>query len=170
MNKNFLDLLARHVKAGELEKLDSVAQKLDALSQQLAAILGDLSAPCRQDLLARFDAEVRASLKGIEANGAGSAPVRPDRPQSDSNSAGPAVGTPTPPKQEPEFQAGHITPEMREWARLNKEILTPEFIAWAMQDFDLEKALASYREVLETGGLELKDFIQELEQLAAQDE
>ena len=33
-----------------------------------------------------------------------------------------------------------------------------------------EEALADLREVLETGGLQLQDFIQELEQLAAQHE
>jgi hypothetical protein len=175
MVKTFLDLLARHATAGELEKLDPVARKLDGLSQQLAAILSALDASSRQELLAQFDAEVLASLKEIEATGAGLATVLPgdtrgDRTTSSGNSIGPATATPTPPKQEKEFLAENITPEMREWARRNREILTPEILEWARQEFNVEEALAGYREVLETGGLQLRDFIQELEQLAAQHE
>jgi hypothetical protein len=172
MSTNFLDVLARHATAGELDKLDPVARKLDVLSQQLAAILSGLNAASRLDLLAQFDAEVLAALKKREATGAGPATGFQDNPQGDSTTAGgnstcPATGTSTPPKQEKEFLAENITPEMREWARQSRENLTPEILEWAMRDFNVEEALASVQEVHETGGLELRDFIQELEQLAA---
>ena len=56
---------------------------------------------------------------------------------------------------------------MREWARQNKEALTPELLEWARQQINVEEMLASIREIQETGGLELRDFIQELEHLVS---
>jgi endogenous inhibitor of DNA gyrase (YacG/DUF329 family) len=44
--------------------------------------------------------------------------------------------------------------------------LSPELLEWARRDFNEEEFLAGLREIEETGGLELKDFIQELEQEA----
>ncbi len=44
--------------------------------------------------------------------------------------------------------------------------LPPELMEWARQQFNEEEFLAGLREVEETGGVELKDFIQELEQEA----
>ena len=44
--------------------------------------------------------------------------------------------------------------------------LPPELMEWARQQFNEEEFLAGLREVQETGGAELKDFIQELEQEA----
>jgi hypothetical protein len=175
MVKNFLDVLARHAVAGDLEKLDLVARKLDDLSKQLAGILSVVDASSRPDLLAQLDAEVLASLKRIEASGAGSAAILPGDPHGNSttssgNFTDPAPANATPPKQEKGFLAENITPEMREWARQSRENLTPEILEWAMQNFNREEALAGYREVLETGGLQLRDFIQELEQLAAHGE
>jgi hypothetical protein len=45
--------------------------------------------------------------------------------------------------------------------------LSPELLECARQQFSEEEFLAGLREIRETGGLELKDFIQELEQEAA---
>jgi hypothetical protein len=42
---------------------------------------------------------------------------------------------------------------------------TPEFMEWARQQYSEEEILAGIREIEETGGLELKDFIHELEQI-----
>jgi hypothetical protein len=42
--------------------------------------------------------------------------------------------------------------------------LPPELHEWEQQHFDKEAFLAGLREVEQTGGLELKDFIDELEQ------
>jgi len=47
------------------------------------------------------------------------------------------------------------------------EKLSPEMLEWLREGFNEEEFLAEVREVLETGGLELKDFIHELEQEAA---
>jgi hypothetical protein len=44
--------------------------------------------------------------------------------------------------------------------------LSPEFLEWARQHFNMEEFLADVRDIEETGGLELKDFIRELEQEA----
>ena len=50
-------------------------------------------------------------------------------------------------------------------------IPTPsEVIAWARQHFSEEEVLADLREVQETGGLQLSDFIEELERAAGSDE
>src|SRR5439155_422216 len=84
MVENFLDVLTRHAPADDLQKLDPLARKLDALSQQLAAILGILDVSSRSDLLAQFDAEVRACLKEVEATGVRSGPLPPGDPQGDS--------------------------------------------------------------------------------------
>jgi hypothetical protein len=44
--------------------------------------------------------------------------------------------------------------------------ITPEIIEWARQQLNEEETVAGLREIRETGGLELDDFIQELEQEA----
>jgi hypothetical protein len=43
--------------------------------------------------------------------------------------------------------------------------LSPELLEWARQQFNEEELEANLREVREKGGLELKDFIHELEQI-----
>jgi hypothetical protein len=48
--------------------------------------------------------------------------------------------------------------------------LTPELLEWARKQFSEEEILAGLREIQQTGGLELRDFIQELEQEAARRE
>src|SRR2546425_4146099 len=48
--------------------------------------------------------------------------------------------------------------------------LTPEILEWARQRFTDEEVLAGLREIRQTGGLELGDFIHELEQAAGTDE
>ncbi len=42
-----------------------------------------------------------------------------------------------------------------------------EILDWARSDFNEEEFVAGLREIRETGGLELKDFIHELEQEAS---
>jgi hypothetical protein len=46
------------------------------------------------------------------------------------------------------------------------EKLPPELLEWARRDFNEEEFLEGLREIERTGGLELKDFIHELEQEA----
>jgi hypothetical protein len=58
----------------------------------------------------------------------------------------------TPPNQEP---SANGVPDGK---------LTPELAAWEGQAFDREAFLAGLRQVEETGGVELKDFLHELEE------
>jgi hypothetical protein len=46
------------------------------------------------------------------------------------------------------------------------QTLPAELLEWARQQFSDEEIAAGLREVQETGGLELQDFIEELEKLA----
>lgn len=55
-----------------------------------------------------------------------------------------------------------IPPPMPPSGKLPKELLE-----WARQQLSEEEFLAGLREIQESGGLELKDFIQELEQEAS---
>jgi len=41
---------------------------------------------------------------------------------------------------------------------------------WARRQFSEEEIVAGLREIRQTGGLELRDFVQELEEAAAPDE
>ena len=43
--------------------------------------------------------------------------------------------------------------------------LPPEVLAWANQQFSEEEAAAGIREIRATGGLELHEFVQDLEQI-----
>src|SRR5262249_9886609 len=44
--------------------------------------------------------------------------------------------------------------------------LTPEFLAWACQGLNEEEIVAGLREIRATGGLQLRDFIHDLEREA----
>ncbi len=46
----------------------------------------------------------------------------------------------------------------------------PDLLEWARRQFSEEEIVAGLREIKETGGLELRDFIHELEQAAGTDE
>jgi hypothetical protein len=45
--------------------------------------------------------------------------------------------------------------------------IQPEILEWARQQLNEEETVAGLREIRETGGLELEDFLHELEQEAA---
>jgi hypothetical protein len=51
-------------------------------------------------------------------------------------------------------------PEVSSWVI---EKVPPDLLAWARQTFNMEEYLAGVRQIEETGGLELKDFIDEIE-------
>jgi hypothetical protein len=44
-----------------------------------------------------------------------------------------------------------------------RETIPPELVEWARQTFDEEEFLAQLREIETTGGLQLEDFIAEVE-------
>ncbi len=52
-----------------------------------------------------------------------------------------------------------------QWERIP---LTPELRQWALQQFTEEEILAGLRELREHGGLELRDFLPELERIVAE--
>lgn len=49
-------------------------------------------------------------------------------------------------------------------------LVTPEILAWARQQFTEEEIVAGLRDIRETGGLELGDFIHELEEAVGRDD
>lgn len=48
--------------------------------------------------------------------------------------------------------------------------IPPDLLEWARRQFNEEEIVAGLHEIKETGGLELRDFIHELEQAAGTDE
>ena len=175
MDKKFLDVLARHVTAGELEKLQPVAQELERLSQQLAAVLGRLSAPTRPDVIAQFDAEVLACLKEIEAEDAGSATVLPEDSHGNNatageNARGSTTESSTPLKQHQELPLDNLPPDIREWVLFNRQYFTPERLEQARQEVNMEEVEAEYREALRTGGWQLEDLLRDFEVITGEHE
>jgi hypothetical protein len=59
---------------------------------------------------------------------------------------------------------GPVNGKPREAIALPSGKLTPELLDWARQQFSEEEIIAGLREVQQTGGLELSDFIRELEE------
>jgi hypothetical protein len=54
--------------------------------------------------------------------------------------------------------------EVEQWKKIP---LTPECREWAIQQFTEEEIVAGLRELREQGGLELRDFLPELEKIVA---
>jgi hypothetical protein len=175
MNNRFREILARHLSADQLDKVEPVAQELERLTEQLAAVLHRLGTSSRPDLLAQIDAEIIGALKEFEAKYTGSATdltndARGDNTTSGGNSTGPTE-TSTPPVQQKELPLDHLPPDIREWVLFNRQYFTPEMLEQARQEVNMEEVNAAYREFLQNGGPELRDLIRELEEeLAAQDE
>jgi hypothetical protein len=47
--------------------------------------------------------------------------------------------------------------------------LTPKLLEWARKQLNEEEIVAGLREIRQTGGLELQDFLHELEQAAGEE-
>jgi hypothetical protein len=125
-------------------------QELNKLAQQLATLVATAArTPSEsQALLDQFMHRTLASLQEIEAAAkesfaAGGA----------TRESGPT--TPISPAQNNSASAGKPTPEIMEWVR---------------QQINEEDIVAGLHEIRETGGLELRDFIDELEKAATADE
>jgi hypothetical protein len=56
------------------------------------------------------------------------------------------------------------------WAAPRPVPLTPELLEWARRELNEEEIVEGLREIRQTGGLELKDFLPELERAAGADE
>ena len=144
MSQELLDLLVRSTPAEARKRLDIPARDLDAQVLQLTATLnGQGESPERQAILAYVDARSRESVAEAEA------------------------------ASQPLIFAPELA-ELWEWARRYFSSLpqrvTPELLEWARREFSKRseaELLAEIREIQTTGGLELKDFIHDLEQEVA---
>jgi hypothetical protein len=143
MNEDFLDILSRSTPAEARERLGLPARELDAqVLQRTTTVDGESDSPEREAIFAYTAA--RWSESTLEARRA----AQPLNPM-------------------PELE------ELLGWARRHYGLtqgITPEILEWARREFDKygeEELLAEFREIQATGGLELKDFIHELEREAA---
>jgi len=129
---------------GSSKSPDEVAKALDEACRNLAALLTACSdsAAVRRDLLARIPPRVLALLEASKT---------PAPPKLNPNTAE-ATEVAGPPVESPDF------------------VMTPEFLEWARGQFSEEELAAGLRELEGGGGLELRDFIHELEQAAREDD
>jgi hypothetical protein len=137
MSNALWDLLEEHAGSGVLEKLSApLQQKLRRLSEALAVILSNSDPAATAEILSRLSVEVLGHLTELEV-------AAQEANAGMSNAARPGD------TQGKDSLSGAIAPEIVQWAR---------------QELNEEETVAGLREVRETGGLELCDFIQELEQ------
>ena len=138
MGQHFRDVLKRNAAAAGAMQPEQMAEALEAACRRLADLLGACDPSVRLDLLAHVNPCIAALM---QQNGPGETSTGPD--------AAKANGTP-PPEQVP-------VPGPQPMK------LPPELLEWYRQNTNMEEAIAQLREVQETGGLELKDFLPELE-------
>jgi len=70
----------------------------------------------------------------------------------------------------PATPTGTNNPTQGERKDFSSVELTPDILEWARRQFSDEEYAAGFRDIRENGGLELSDFIHELEQTASPDE
>jgi hypothetical protein len=138
MSQEILDVLMRSTPAEARQRLNLSARDLDAQVLQLTASLnGELESPERKAVVAYVNSRI-------------------DEPFEEAGGRVPPL---------------NLTPELeglRQWVcchyrAVQQQYLTPEVMEWARSTFNEEEHLAGLREIEATGGLELKDFIHELE-------
>jgi hypothetical protein len=140
MSKEILDVLMRSTPAEARQRLNLSARDLDAQVLQLTASFnGQIESPENRAI---FDyVMARSREDSIEAQRASQ----------------PLIYTPE-------------LVKLRNWAiprfLPSCQPVTPELLEWARRTFNEEEFLAGLREIEATGGLELKDFIHELEEEA----
>lgn len=138
MEQNLFDLLRRSTPAEARQQLNLSARDLDARVLQLtASVNGQGESPESQVVIAYVNARI-------------------DEPSGETECLVPPLNL------NPELEG------LRQWVcchyrALQQKYLTPELLEWARRTFDEEVHLAGLREIETTGGLELKDFIHELE-------
>jgi hypothetical protein len=141
MSQEILDVLMRSTPAEARQRLNISARDLDAQVLQLTASLnGELESPERKAVVAYVDARI-------------------DEPFEEGGERIPPL---------------NLTPEvegLRQWAcshyrAVSQQYLTPELLERERRAINEEEILAGLREIEATGGLELKDFIHELEEEA----
>ncbi len=138
MNAEFLDVLMRLTPAEARKQLNLSARDLDAQVLRLTATLnGQGESPEQRAIFTYVVARTRESE--VEAQRA----------------------------SHPQLYSPEVV-ELREWAHRHyapeSEPVPPEIMEWARRTFNKEEFLAGVREIEQTGGLRLEDFIDELEQ------
>lgn len=139
MSQEILDMLMRSTPAEARQRLNLSARDLDAQVLQLTTSLnGQIDSPERQAIVAYVNARID---EPFGEGGGGTAPL-------------------------------NLTPELeglRLWVcchyrALQQQYLTPEVLEWARRTFNEEEFLAGLREIETTGGVEIRDLLDELEQ------
>jgi hypothetical protein len=145
MTQPFSDVFARHGPAEIPESHEELSRALDEACRNLARALAACPPALRQDLLAVIAPRVRTLLHEMDA------PAQ----QIPTSSDGAGPGTWALPGVTNGFPFAKLSPELLEWARQ----LSTE-----------EELVAGLREVRETGGLEFRDLLPELDQANDPDE
>ncbi|SRR5260370_38526098 len=121
-----------------------LSQKLEGLYKNVAELLAKCNPAIRQDLLAKFTGTLVGLIDELDA------------------SARQALS-----RTSAERGAESMKDRVNEQFSVESSNLSPEILDWARQQSSEEEIVAGLREIRQTGGLELKDFIHELEQAAA---
>ncbi len=145
MDQHFLDVLKRHA-ASLLGRPDQISADLEAACLRLADALGAVEPSVRQELLALVQPRILALLG------------RKDSPEAL------ATTEPTPSSDATGGQEGRNgVPLPEQFVGPQPMKLPPELLEWYRQNTNMEEAITELREVERTGGLELKDFLPQLE-------
>jgi len=118
--------------------------KLDALYKNVTELLARCDPDKRQDLLAKFTGTLVGLIDELDAT------ARQALRRTIAEGSAEAMKDP-------------VTEHFQE----ESSKLSPEILDWARQQSSEEEIVAGLREIRQTGGVELKDFIHELEQAAA---
>jgi hypothetical protein len=155
MAQPFAEVFARRGPAETRKAHEELSRTLDEACRNLAGTLAACPPALRQDLLAVITPRVRTLLQELDAparqpanspEGAGTGGAPPD-------GSGPGNGT---------------LPGVTDGFPFAK--LSPELLEWARQLSTEEELIAGLREVRETGGLEFRDLLPELDQANHPDE
>ena len=155
MDQPFSDVFARHGSGGTPKNQEETSRALDEACRHLARALAACSPAVRRDLLAVLAPRVQAFLDEMDARA---------REVPTSAEPLPSVGIPsdgTGPSASPPLGSANGFPVIK---------LPPEVLEWERQQVNEEEIVAGLREIEQTGGLELRDFLHELEQAAGPDE
>jgi hypothetical protein len=150
MDQPFSDVFARHGSGETPQNQEEMSRALDEACRNLARALAACSPAARRDFLAAIASRVEAFVDEINA-----------RAQQVSSSPVPPSSVGTGPNGLPPLGPADGFPVIK---------LPPEVLEWERQQVNEEEIVAGLREIEQTGGLELRDFLHELEQAAGPDE
>jgi hypothetical protein len=155
MKPSFADVFARHESPYSPQGRVEASQALETAVHDATRVLLACSPALREDLLATLSTRVRALLEETDAR----ARELSASPEGTGTGGTSPNGSGTGPREWLGVTDG------RPWGKV-----PPELLVWARQNTNEEEIIAAMREVEETGGLEFRDFIDELEKAARPDE